>query len=72
MIFIPKQVVTALTMLSEAGFESYIVGGCVRDQLLNRTPNDYDITTNALPEQTQEIFREFKCWSTAWYCCCYH
>lgn len=61
MIFIPKQVVTALTMLSEAGFESYIVGGCVRDQLLNRTPNDYDITTNALPEQTQEIFREFKC-----------
>lgn len=58
---IPEQVKTALRMLSDAGFEAYIVGGCVRDFLLGRTPNDYDITTNALPEQTQAVFRGYKC-----------
>lgn len=58
---IPEQVRTALSLLSEAGFEAYIVGGCVRDYLLGRIPNDYDITTNALPEQTQEVFRGYRC-----------
>ncbi len=58
---IPAQVCTALRLLSEAGFEAHIVGGCVRDYLLGRTPNDYDITTNALPEQTQEVFRDYRC-----------
>ncbi|MBE6852438.1 MAG: CCA tRNA nucleotidyltransferase [Ruminococcus sp.] len=58
---IPEQVHTALKMLSDAGFEAHIVGGCVRDYLLGRTPDDYDITTNALPEQTREVFRDFRC-----------
>lgn len=58
---IPEQVRTALTMLSEAGFEAYIVGGCVRDYMLGRIPHDYDITTNALPAQTQEVFKNFRC-----------
>lgn len=40
----------------KAGFEAYIVGGCVRDMLLKRVPKDWDITTNAKPEQIQEIF----------------
>ena len=40
-----------LSMLEEAGFEAYIVGGCVRDMLLGRPVSDFDITTNALPEQ---------------------
>lgn len=58
---IPEQVKTALRMLSEAGYEAYIVGGCVRDFMLGRTPNDYDITTNALPAQTQSVFKGFRC-----------
>ncbi len=61
MITIPNPVRTALSMLSEAGFEANIVGGCVRDFLLDRTPSDYDITTNALPEQTEQVFQDFKC-----------
>ena len=58
---IPEQVQAALRLLTEAGFEAYIVGGCVRDYLLGRTPHDYDITTNALPEQTQSVFSDYKC-----------
>jgi len=58
---IPEQVKTALKTLSDAGFEAYIVGGCVRDYLLGRIPNDYDITTNALPEQTRSLFGRYKC-----------
>lgn len=61
MITIPAPVSTALSMLSLAGYEAHIVGGCVRDFLLGRNPSDYDITTNALPEQTEEIFKDFKC-----------
>ena len=53
---IPQPVQKTLQSLTEAGFEAYIVGGCVRDLLLNRTPKDWDVTTNALPEQIQTIF----------------
>ncbi|HEY4761188.1 MAG TPA: CCA tRNA nucleotidyltransferase [Thermoguttaceae bacterium] len=42
--------------LREAGFSAYWAGGCVRDQLLGRTPKDYDVATNATPEQIREIF----------------
>jgi tRNA nucleotidyltransferase/poly(A) polymerase len=42
--------------LREAGFEAYWAGGCVRDQLLGRTPKDYDVATNAAPPQIREIF----------------
>lgn len=58
---IPQQVRLALSMMEQAGFEAYIVGGCVRDFLLGRKPADFDITTNALPDQTQEVFKNFKC-----------
>ncbi len=61
MMTIPFPVRTALLMLSDAGFEANIVGGCVRDFLLGRIPSDYDITTNALPEQTEQIFHKYKC-----------
>ena len=61
MVNIPPQVRLALSALCSAGFQAHIVGGCVRDFLLERTPADYDITTNALPEQTQTIFSNFKC-----------
>lgn len=43
--------------LNKHGFEAYIVGGCVRDCLLGKAPNDWDITTDAKPEQMKEIFR---------------
>ena len=53
---LPAQVHTALARLNEAGYEAYIVGGCVRDRIMGRTPKDYDITTSALPEQTAAVF----------------
>ncbi len=43
--------------LQKAGFEAYIVGGAVRDLLLNRIPKDFDIATNATPEEVNRIFR---------------
>ncbi len=61
MMNIPKQVILALSVMRQAGYEAYIVGGCVRDFLLGRIPSDYDITTNALPDQTQKIFSNFRC-----------
>ena len=42
--------------LREQGYESYLAGGCVRDMLLNKTPQDYDITTSAKPDAIAEIF----------------
>lgn len=42
----------------EAGFEAYLVGGCVRDMLLGREPKDWDVTTNAAPEEVQKLFAD--------------
>ncbi len=49
-----------LSMLESAGYQAYIVGGCVRDMLLGRPVSDIDITTNALPEQIMEVFSGMK------------
>lgn len=49
-----------LDILTGAGFEAYLVGGCVRDTVMNRPFHDTDITTNALPEQIIEVFRNYK------------
>lgn len=57
---LPPQVRFAIDRLERAGFEAYAVGGCVRDTLLERTPNDWDVTTSARPEQTAACFREFR------------
>ena len=57
---IPEAVSDVLARLEAAGFEAYLVGGCVRDWLMGNTPKDYDVTTNALVEQTQEVFRDFR------------
>ena len=47
-----------LDTMHEAGFEAYVVGGCVRDAILGREPGDWDITTNAVPADIQiEIMR---------------
>ncbi len=53
---IPKEVKDVLQALTDAGFEAYIVGGCVRDLSVSRVPKDWDITTNAKPDEVQEIF----------------
>lgn len=46
-----------LDRLHRAGYEAYAVGGCVRDSILGRVPGDWDITTNALPEDTKKLFK---------------
>jgi len=48
-----------LKPIVKSGFKAYFVGGCVRDELLNVTPHDYDITTDATPEQLHTIFDKF-------------
>jgi poly(A) polymerase len=48
--------VEVVSKLRAAGFEAYWAGGCVRDQLLGRTPKDYDVVTNATPQQIRDIF----------------
>jgi putative nucleotidyltransferase with HDIG domain len=53
---VPREVLRVTEMLEKAGFEAWIVGGCVRDLLLGRKPNDWDVTTNATPEQIQGLF----------------
>jgi tRNA nucleotidyltransferase/poly(A) polymerase len=53
---IPKEVRAVVHFLEHAGFEAYLVGGCVRDLLLSRQPKDWDVTTNALPEEVQKVF----------------
>lgn len=57
MVFeIPQKVEIIINILEKAGYEAYAVGGCVRDALLGRTPNDWDITTSAKPEQVKALF----------------
>lgn len=53
---VPPDVLFIVRKLEEHGFEAYAVGGCVRDTILNRNPQDWDITTSALPMQVKEIF----------------
>lgn len=60
----PKNVDTAINLLQSAGFEAYAVGGCVRDSLLGKTPNDWDITTSAKPEDMKSVFVNFRCIDT--------
>lgn len=55
-IELPKQVETIITTLEKAGYEAYAVGGCVRDSLLGRVPDDWDITTNAKPGEVKSLF----------------
>jgi tRNA nucleotidyltransferase (CCA-adding enzyme) len=56
MFDIPEEVRFVTDSLEKAGFEAYIVGGCVRDLLSNKSPKDFDVTTNATPEEIQNIF----------------
>lgn len=53
---IPEQIFTVAQIMHDAGFEIYLVGGCVRGLIMNREVSDWDFTTNATPEQIQELF----------------
>jgi tRNA nucleotidyltransferase (CCA-adding enzyme) len=53
---IPSPITKVATTLKNAGYEAYLVGGCVRDMIMGITPKDWDITTNATPEQIQPLF----------------
>lgn len=55
-IQVPEKANQVISVLTEAGFEAYVVGGCVRDAILGRTASDWDITTNARPEQVKALF----------------
>lgn len=53
---LPQYILDILKTYNEAGFKAFVVGGCVRDFLLGKTPSDYDICTDALPEDTIRLF----------------
>lgn len=55
-IQLPEKVKLVLDILTEAGYEGYAVGGCVRDSILGRIPGDWDITTSASPAQVKQLF----------------
>lgn len=55
-IILPGKVNTIIHTLQEHGFEAYAVGGCVRDSILGRVPDDWDITTSATPMETKALF----------------
>ncbi|HHZ00312.1 MAG TPA: CCA tRNA nucleotidyltransferase [Tissierellia bacterium] len=59
-IIIPGEVVTALDILQNNGFEAYIVGGCVRDSIMGKKPSDWDIATSARPEEILECFNNYR------------
>ncbi len=53
---IPNKIKELISKLRDGGYEAWLVGGCVRDLILNKKPKDWDITTNAKPEEIQKIF----------------
>lgn len=57
-ILLPDAVMQAIRQLNAAGYEAYIVGGCVRDTLLGRIPEDWDITTSATPDEMKTVFSD--------------
>lgn len=56
-IKLPEKVKLIIRTIQAAGFEAYAVGGCIRDSVLGREPNDWDITTSAKPEEVKALFR---------------
>lgn len=57
---IPSKAKTIITLLENAGFEAFCVGGAVRDSIMGLNPTDWDITTSALPEDTVRVFKDYK------------
>ena len=59
-LIIPDYVKKLLNRLEDNGFQAFVVGGSVRDTLIGSQPTDYDITTNAMPEEMESIFKDFR------------
>lgn len=59
MFSIPHHAAVVIERLEHFGYEAYVVGGCVRDSLLNRAPKDWDVCTNATPQQVLGVFKRF-------------
>lgn len=58
MLFLPKEVETVITTLQGAGYSPYLVGGCVREMLRGKAPSDYDMTSDAPPQEVLRLFSE--------------
>ena len=56
---IPENILAVMIKLRDAKFAANVVGGCVRDALLGRTPKDWDLTTNATPDEIKEVFKDY-------------
>ena len=63
-ILLPESVKPLMGRLEAAGFEVFCVGGCVRDSLLGRKPDDWDLTTSALPQQMETVFAGWRVLAT--------
>lgn len=57
---IPSKAKTIITLLENAGFEAFCVGGAVRDSIMGLNPTDWDITTSASPDDTVKVFKDYK------------
>ncbi|MDO4467838.1 MAG: CCA tRNA nucleotidyltransferase [Bacillota bacterium] len=57
-MYLPVYIEEILDTIHQAGYQAYVVGGCVRDALMGRLPHDYDVTTNAKPEQIEGLFEK--------------
>ena len=63
-MIIPKAVLNILTTLETAGYEAFLVGGCVRDLLLGLPPQDFDVCTNAIPDEMLAVFNDYSVYKT--------
>lgn len=59
-IILPENVAHIITLLENAGYEAYVVGGCVRDSVMGFIPHDWDIATSAKPDEVTKIFADYK------------
>jgi len=59
-LYLPENVLFVLNRLEKNKYDAHLVGGCVRDSIMGKTPNDYDITTNALPQEILDCFSDCK------------
>ena len=60
MLYIPQKAKVIFELLEKDGYECFLVGGCVRDMLMDKVPHDIDITTNATPDEVKEVFADFQ------------
>lgn len=61
---LPSGVVTALNILNENGYQAYVVGGCVRDDIMGIAPHDFDICTDCRPDSLEDIFSRYRVFKT--------